>query len=112
MWPQIDLRMRCVSRWKFNYLDLAFEIQRQEVTGMGNTVILPDNGVDLVGSWASIVQIIHSRSQPAKQELTHEDQQNGEDHPNTNANDEHMLSPMHLGLSTMFPDWHIIGNSD
>jgi hypothetical protein len=88
--------MRSIPGWKLDHFDLTVEIQCEKVAGMGDTIVLPDNGVNLVGSWPSIVQVIQSRPNPPDQKLTENNQQNGKCHANANAKQKQVLSPWHL----------------
>jgi hypothetical protein len=60
---------------------------------MRRAIVLTHNGVDLVSSWASIMQVIEARCDPSHQELAHKHQQNGKNHPGANPYQEQTLLP-------------------
>src|SRR5436853_7844115 len=54
LWPQENLRMRAVSPWKLADLDMAMQVEREEVTGYSRRFVA-HKGNDLEGTQPSIV---------------------------------------------------------
>src|SRR5712692_506480 len=57
-WPDVDLPFGGVPTWELDHLDLSGEIEYEEVTGMGHTVVVPYYRVSLEGARSPVVPVI------------------------------------------------------
>src|SRR6266487_3515719 len=89
MRPQIDLRVRGIPRRQFDDLDLAVQVEGDEMARMGGTIALAYHRIHLRGAWVAVVQAIKARSNPANKKLTEPDDHHGQDHPDPDAHQWH-----------------------